>query len=134
MTIIIKVSILIAGIWAAIRPAVYGALFTLVFNSSAIIDFLVVGSCFVIVWHAFRPLPSFMWITPFGVLLVATIVDFLHHFRDFGESGPLPYEWLNGYHRHTLPLITLVLFNCFIQRSKKILFETKYLIEKADKY
>ena len=115
MTIILKIVILLTGIWAALSPASYGALFLSVLDSSAIIDFVVLGSCIIIVWDAFKTMPRLIWGTAFMVLLIATNIGFFYYFRDSGESGPLPYEWLNGYYKFTVPLITLSLMNCFIK-------------------
>jgi len=116
MHITLKIVILLAGIWAALRPAVYGALSIFFVDSSAMIDLLVLGSCIIIVWDAFRSLSPVVWISSFAVLLIATNTGFFHHFRDSGESGPLPYEWLNGYYQYTLPLISLAILNRIVRR------------------
>lgn len=112
---ILKIATLIAGIWAAMHPAVYGVLFLFFVDYSAIIDLMVVASCIIIVWHTFRSLPLFLWIVSLAVLFLAASIGFFHHFRDVGESGPLPYEWLNGYYKFSLPLIILALLNRLFQ-------------------
>jgi hypothetical protein len=84
-------------------------------DSSAIIDFLVLGSCIIIVWDAFKTLPRLVWAESLLIILAATSKEFIYYFRAFGESGPLPYEWLNGYHKFSLPLITLAGLKCIFQ-------------------
>lgn len=132
MTIILKIAILFAGIWAALRPATYGALFLSVFDSSAIIDFLVLGSCIIIVWDAFKTMPRLIWVTAFVFLLVATTIGFIQYFRDSGESGPLAYEWLNEYYKFTVPLITLSLINCFFKFANPCFKRGRTINKKAE--
>lgn len=115
MHIALKISILLTGILAAYPPAVYGALTIFYFDLSAIIDLLIVGGCVIIAWDAFRSVPRFMWIASFIALLIATSIGFFHYFQDAGESGPLPYEWLNGYYKFTIPLIALCSLNHFFR-------------------
>ena len=116
MYIILKIAIFVSGIWAAYLPAVYGALSIFYVDSSAIIDLLVVGSCIIIVWDTFRASPRIILLTSFMVLLIATTIGFFHYFRDSGASGPLPYEWLNGYYEHTVPFIILSLLMFFLRQ------------------
>jgi len=115
MNIAMKIAILLTGIWAAMLPAAYGVIFIIFFHFSAFIDFLVLGSCIVLVWDSFRTLPRLIWTASFLVLLCATNIGFVHYFSDFESSGPLPYEWLNGYFKNSVPLITLVLLNSYIR-------------------
>jgi len=117
MKILLKIAILLAGVWAALRPAVYGFMFMVASDSSAIVDFLVLGSCIIIVWDGFKTLPRLVWTASFLILLTATNIGFFHYFRDFGESGPLPYEWLNGYYKFALPFIALVVFSSFLKSN-----------------
>ena len=56
-----------------------------------------------------------MWAASLLILLTAISIGFFHYFRDVGESGPLPYEWLNGYYKFTLPLITLAVLKYLFQ-------------------
>jgi hypothetical protein len=119
MNIILKIAIIAAGVLAALRPAVYGALSIVFVDSSAIIDFLVLLSCIIIVWDTFRSAHLFVWVAAFAVSLVAANIGFIYHFKDFGESGPLPFEWLNEYFIHALPLLILALLSRFLLWYKK---------------
>jgi hypothetical protein len=118
MNILLKLAIIVAGVLAALRPAVYGTLSIIFMDSSAIIDLLVLGSCIVLVWHTFRSAPLLVWVAALAVLIVAANIGFIHHFKDFGESGPLPFEWLNEYFMHALPLIILALLSSFLHGYK----------------
>jgi hypothetical protein len=132
MKILLKIAIFITGIWAAIRPAVYGFIFIIASDSSAIIDFLVLGSCIIIVWDAFKILPRLVWSASLLILLVATNIGFFHYFQDFGESGPLPYEWLNGYYKFSLPLIILAVLKCLFQLRFDFFKKATNVIENAE--
>lgn len=107
MHIILKISIILAGLWAAIRPAAYCGLSFFFRDSSAFIDLLVLGICVIVVCNAFYVLPRFLWVLALVMLLVFGSVGFFYHFQDVDESSPLPYEWLNGYYLHAFPLILL---------------------------
>lgn len=113
MDIELKVLMLIAGAWAALKPAVFAAIFGFVFDQSALIDLAVVGSCIVLVRGALSHVPRYLWGLAFSILLVSSTVGFLHHFKDAGESGPLAYEWLNGYVQFGAPLLVLAVAGLF---------------------
>jgi hypothetical protein len=125
MNIMLKIATIVAGVLAALRPAVYGTLSIVFMDSSAIIDLLVFGSCIILVWHTFRSAPLLVWVAAFAVLLVAANIGFIHHFKDFGESGPLPFEWLNEYFIQALPLIILALLSRFLRGYKEELNTNK---------
>ena len=80
-------------------------------------DFLVLGSCIIVVWDALKTLAPLVWAASLLILLTATSIGFFHYFRDFGESGPLPYEWLNGYYKFTLPLLALALLKAGLDQK-----------------
>jgi hypothetical protein len=116
---ILKIAITLAGMWAALRPASYGFLFIFSFDSSIIFDLLILLSCTILVWKAFRPTIRTVWVLSLVLLLLATGMGFFHHFPDYGESGPLPYEWLNGYYPFSLPLILLTLVAHSVHNRKR---------------
>ena len=117
MNIAIQIVTILAGVWAAMRPMIYGLIFMLAVDPSAIIDFIVVGGCIVLVWHTIRPLPFSLWIAALSTLLISTSVGFFYHFLDYGESGPLPFEWLNGYYELSMPLIIIVLLRLLFRKQ-----------------
>jgi len=53
-----------------------------------------------------------------------SLAGFGYHFRDSGESGPLPYEWINDYFWSAIPLLVTTMFSIIFgtmkvgQRSK----------------
>jgi hypothetical protein len=53
------------------------------------------------------------------VLLAASLVGLFVHFRDSGESGPLPYEWLNDYYFRSTPLMLISAANRLLRRLKR---------------
>ena len=106
---ILKTATILAGMWAGLRPATYAFLFLFSLDSSIIFDLLVLLSCTILAWEAFRPTIRTAWVLSLVILLLATGMGFFHHFPDYGESGPLPYEWLNGYYTFSLPLIFVTL-------------------------
>lgn len=112
----LKIAFLMAGAWAALKPTLFAAIFAFVGHRSAVLDMVVVASCLVIVWGAFRRAPLYLWVGSVLVLMVSSFAGFFHHFKDSGESGPLPYEWLNGYFQFSLPLVVLVVIDLFRNR------------------
>jgi hypothetical protein len=107
MYIILRILIVFAGIWAALSPASYGFLFILAADSSTVFDLLILGTCILLVLNEFKYCPNFIWFISIFILIITTSIEFFYLFRDVGESGPLPYEWLNGYYKFSLPLIIL---------------------------
>ena len=106
MKLTLRILVVGAGVWASLSPFIwiifcYGwwgpkGIATIVFVSAVglVVDF-------------FRRVPTLLWIIMIVVLSSAGSVGLFHHFRDSGESGPLPYEWLNGYYECALPLILI---------------------------
>ena len=114
---LLKMVALPAGVWAGFQPAMYGALFTVFTHYSALIDFLVLASCLVLTISIFKRIRSAVFFIALATLLFASVIDFFHHFQDSGTSGPLPYEWLNGFYLFGLPLVFISIFN-YLQYSK----------------
>ena len=109
----------LACIWAIYIPVMYGLLFTFSLNSSALVDLTIFISCIALTATVFiKPKPAISLISSV-IVLAFSIVGFFYHFQDSGTSGPLPYEWLNGYYLHTLPLLIIVTFNYLYQKNEK---------------
>lgn len=105
----VRVLVVLASIYALAPPLSYMVLFTFALHQSAVIDLVVALSCVLLAYSSFKKLPSALW---FGSLLVVALsasIGSFHHFRDSGESGPLPYEWLNHYFTAAVPLIVLAI-------------------------
>ena len=94
-----------ACLYAVISPAGYALLFAYVRDSSAFFDAIVAVSCIILLTDIFRRLNFWIFSPAFAVLLAASLAGLLFHFRSSGESGPLPFEWLNGYHLRSTPLL-----------------------------
>ncbi len=102
--------VIAAAIWACLVPSSYSVLW---FLCRAWVPFGVSAAvcvCSVIlVIDEFRRIPIPLWVMMLVLLASAGSAGFFHHFRDSGESGPLSYEWLNGYHIYALPLVLVSL-------------------------
>jgi hypothetical protein len=107
MKIALRGTIVLASGWAILAPAMYGLLFAAVLHWSAFIDILVVISCIVLAVTAFRQVSQILWIVSFTFVGGVGIAGFFHHFRDSGESGPLPFEWINSYFLHAVPILAV---------------------------
>lgn len=107
MKIAFRIAIVPAALWALFLPGAYGLLFTVATDWSAIVDFAIVISCIVLALSSFIRIPSIAWFICFFILSVALLSGVFFHFQDSGESGPLPFEWLNRYFIQGTPLLIL---------------------------
>ena len=115
----LRTLIVIAAIWAILAPAMYGVLFGAFADWSALLDFLIVFSCGVLVLAAFKNISLGIWLAAFAVVAVSGVSGFFYHFQDSGESGPLPFEWLNSYFVQALPLLLIALLARFFDPNKE---------------
>lgn len=104
-----RILIIPAALWALIAPGSYGLLFGVGGDWSAIIDLVIVLCCLVLAISLFIKVSSSVWCVCLLLLSTAVFVGLLHHFQDSGESGPLPFEWLNRYLTQGLPLLVLAI-------------------------
>lgn len=107
----IRIVLLPAIIWAARAPGTYGFYSIFFGHWSALIDIVVVLGCVILIVPAFKKIPWTLWLTGLLIVAVASSVGLFHHFRDSGESMPLPFEWLNEYWQGALPLLVLSLMS-----------------------
>ena len=107
MKILLRALIVIAAVWAILAPASYGLLFGVFFHWSALVDFAIVGACGVLALTAFKDVSLMLWLTAFSIVALCAASGFFYHFRDSGESGPLPFEWMNDYLFQAIPLLAV---------------------------
>jgi hypothetical protein len=107
-----------AAAWAILAPAMYGTLFGAFADWSALFDFLIVFSCGVLVVAAFKNISLGLWLAAFAVMALSGVSGFFYHFQDSGESGPLPFEWLNSYFVQALPLLLIAFLSRFFEPNK----------------
>ena len=107
MKILFRALIVIAAIWAILVPASYGLLFGFIFHWSALVDFAIVGACGVLALSAFKDVSPVLWFIAFSIVSLSAASGFFYHFRDSGESGPLPFEWMNDYFLQAIPLLVV---------------------------
>lgn len=119
MRVLLRALIVIAAIWAILAPATYGLLFGFSFDWSALFDFVVVGSCAVLAFTAFKDISLILWLVAFIVVAVSGASGFFYHFQDSGESGPLPFEWLNNYFLQALPLLLIAAISRLFDPNKE---------------
>ena len=98
---------LLAAIWAALPPAAYGLLFAAFRDGSAIVNLPTALLCPVLAVSSFDKKPTVTWFVSFAWLSTATLAGVVHHFQDSGESGPLPFEWINRYAWSSTPLLLI---------------------------
>ena len=118
MKTILRILVVIAAILAILAPASYCLLFVAFADWSALVDFVLVISCIILALAAFKHISFILWMTAFVIVAVFAGSGFLHHFQDSDESGPLPFEWLNGYFLKALPLLLLTASSQFLGRKK----------------
>jgi len=118
MVQVFRIMIVIAALWALYLPGAYGILFAFVMHWSAAVDFMIVLCCLILTVSAFTKVTGAVLSMCLIILAVSSISGLFFHFKDSGESGPLPFEWLNDYLVHVLPLLILyVLFKIVRRRS-----------------
>ena len=102
-----RIAAVAAFAYAVVAPASYALLFAFMADRSALIDIAVVGSCVILVANGFKPLSGWLFVSATALLIAASLAGIFVHFRDSGASGPLPYEWLNGYYLRSTPLLLI---------------------------
>jgi len=107
MRVLLKILTILACVWAVIPPSVYGFIFTVVADQSAVIDIFIVACCICLAVSSFKRVHLYIQSLSFLMVAIASIIGFFHYFQDSGASGPLPYEWLNSYYLHSLPLLII---------------------------
>ncbi|MDF1739637.1 MAG: hypothetical protein P1U86_10795 [Verrucomicrobiales bacterium] len=114
---------IIASIFAGLSflgPFLYGLLFLVSGDFSAIVDFLVAAAVVGSALKIYVNLPISIWISAMTVFFGASTIGFFVHFRNSGESGPLPFEWLNQYYQFGLPAIILIGVAVRFDRREKL--------------
>jgi len=92
-----------------VAPLSYGIMFGSGRDWSAVVDVAVALICIVVALSVFLNTRFGVWVTSILCLSIVALAGQFHHFKDSGESGPLPYEWINNYITQALPLIVLVI-------------------------
>ena len=115
----LRILIVIAAILAILAPASYCLLFAAFTHWSALVDLALVVSCIILALAAFKHISFVFWMMAFVIVTVFAGSGFFNHFRDSGESGPLPFEWLNGYYLNALPLLLLAALSPFLAINKE---------------
>jgi len=114
----LKIAAVAAFIYASIAPATY-ALLSGVVHLSAFVDVGVLVSCGIVFADVLERRPVWLYLSAMGVLLAASLVGRFVHFRDSGESGPLPYEWLNHYYLFSTPLVLVSAASRLLRQQKE---------------
>jgi len=86
-------------------PAVYTFLF--VGDASSLVGLIVAGSCIILLIEVFKSVKLWLFVCAMATLFCASLMGICFQFRHSGESGPLPYEWLNKYYVNAIPLLVL---------------------------
>jgi len=107
MKIILQALLVIAAIWAILPAVAYGLLFASVAHWSSLIDLGLALSCITLSLSAFMRVATLAWLAALMIITGFSAIGQFYHFQDSGESGPLPFEWINGYLLHGLPLLTV---------------------------
>ncbi len=118
MKLATRILIIPAFVWAALPPASY-SLFALFNHWSMIEDLLVVLSCLVLTIFPYKKFNIGAWVAAYAFLVIITATGLIHHFQDSGESGPLPFEWINSYYNHSAPLLVIALLSWVPRKSHK---------------
>jgi len=115
--IALRIALVVAAGWAMWVPGIFALIVSN--DPSVCVDLLAVITCATLALAGFRHVPLPLWFASYAVMVGLCVVGFVHHFRDYGESGPLPLEWLNNYFRFATPLLIVSpLVRLFLQRSQ----------------
>jgi hypothetical protein len=119
MKLTLRILAVAAGVWACLSPFIW-LIFCNGWWGPRGIAVIIFTSSVGLVVDIFRRVPVMLWIMMLVMLLSAGSVGIFHHFQDSGESGPLPYEWLNSYYASALPLILVSLATRMIGRRMQV--------------
>ncbi|HRQ89762.1 MAG TPA: hypothetical protein PLA50_13260 [Bacteroidia bacterium] len=119
MSLAIGIAAIVFSGLSFLAPFLYGLLFGSTGDWSAIIDFAVAASVVGSASRVYVKLPNSLWIPSMMTFFAASMAGFFHHFRDSGESGPLPFEWLNQYYQFGLPSLILILLSVALARRQQ---------------
>lgn len=111
MRIAIGILAAIFGIISFLAPLSYGLLFLISLDSSSFVSLTIAAAVLVSVISVFVNIPSSLSIISITAFSGASLIGLFVHFRDSGESGPLPYEWLNEYYEVGIPTLFLVILS-----------------------
>lgn len=100
-------AVILAGL-CFLGPFFYGVLFLFCGHWSAFVDFTVAASVVVSVLNPYVNVPMTPWLVSMAIFTAASLIGFFIHFQDSGESGPLPFEWLNQYYQVGIPTLLLI--------------------------
>ena len=114
MRILLKILVTLACIWAIYLPSTYAVLFAVFKNISVLVDLTAVISCIVLAAIVFIKPKLVVSVTSLTIVLAFSSAGLFHQFQDSGASGPLPYEWINDYYIHSIPLLIIVSLNWFV--------------------
>ena len=121
MKLALRIVIVLAALFASLSPASYGTFF----GANMLLCYLLVTACFVLACSEFRDFHFLIRISSWFLVLAFSLAGFGYHFRDSGESGPLPYEWINDYFWAAIPLLVTTMISTIfgtmnVGRSSKI--------------
>jgi hypothetical protein len=109
MKLVPKILLVAACLFAVLVPAMYAFVFGVCWDIDALVATAVTGSCIILGAGGFKRVSGLAFASAVSVLSTATLVGFFVHFPDSGSSGPLPYEWLNGYFQFSTPLLLIAI-------------------------
>ena len=117
---------ILAAIFAALSPAAYGLFFAACRDWSAIVSLTTACLCPALAVSSFKQKTGPAWFVSFAWITAVSLAGFVHHFQDSGESGPLPFEWVNRYARSAAPLVLLsVAIRMYLRKRRTHLMPVK---------
>ena len=131
MRLALRILIVFAAIWALLAPLSYGVIFGLFFDWSAIVDLSLAFACMILAYSECKNIRMTVRISAFLVVLGFLFADLLRNFRATGESGPLPFEWINGYFWQALPLLFLSAISILTDRVRLARIRNATNVEQA---
>ena len=114
MKLALRIVIVIAALLASLSPASYGTFF----GANMLLCYLLVTACFVLAYSEFRDFHFLVRMISWLIVMAFAVAGFGYHFRDFGESGPLPYEWINDYFWSAIPLLVTTVISIIFGTTK----------------
>ena len=114
MKLALRIVIVLAALLASLSPASYGTFF----GANILLCYLLVVACFVLACSEFRDFHFLVRIIAWLIVMAFALAGFGYHFRDSGESGPLPYEWINDYFWFAIPLLMTTMLSIIFDAMK----------------
>jgi hypothetical protein len=114
--VLIAIVVFAACIYPSLSALSYGVIFVWLGHFASLFSVFIGLACILLFIDSIKLLPTKIYLSVFIIVLVTSSLGFFIHFQDSGESGPLPFEWLNNYWKISFPLLFASAIGRFLKK------------------